>query len=346
VPDKVKALPSVRNAELEAVLFEYIEPVVLLFKRGLRSFYVGSPIPGPEGVIEKYFVVSVTPKHLKRYFRQEADLRYLFAYPRERRYFTVEATEIHKATFSLEAFDGEVEDDWLPGPQFFAESHTSDYSLRSDGPVDLEVLNIDGNWELEDFGSLSRLMRDLYAFEDCMDKVANTNTQAKKVSKITEAFTGKPLRGGSGYRSLFGDLVACQERDDRFDLKRIKYASPGQIELTGQAQLFDAIEAKVRNFVLRRHELRDAYNMFHKYMSDAGLLEIQNSLPQVSPTQMGELKARSQRLLEQMNMPIFEELHVLTENNVIKTAKVTLAIYRRFKSASEFFVQGRVHYPD
>lgn len=342
--EKQKKPPMV-YAKFETVLFEFIEPLVVLLQRG-KSFYVGTAMPAVGGFVDQFFVVSVTPKYLKRYLREENDLRYLFLSAQHRRFFTMKSSEIGKQRALLTPFEGEAEEDWLPEAQFFASSHTQTYAMKTVGSVDKETLIIDGNWEMEDFGSFSRKLRDLYAFEDSLTKIANDNVPPKLQSKIRKAFTGKPFRGGSSYVNFFYDLVSAQPREDRFDLSKIKYASPGHIELAGKGAIFDVLENRIENFVQNQNRLRDKYNEFHKFMSESKLLDVQAAPQRIPPTQSDELEALSKSLLEDMTMDFFDRLYELAEGNIVNTAKITLALYRRLRSASTYFAQGRVKYGD
>lgn len=342
--DQVKTSMAIRP-KLEAILFEFMEPLVVLLKRG-KSFFVATGMPSEMGPVEEFLVVSVTPKFLKRYFREECDLRFLFVSAQNRRFFKMSIEEVANDKPKLVPYEGEVKDDWLPDAQFFASAHTAEYLPLNVGPLDKETVNIDGNWEMEDFGSFSRKLRDLYAFEDSLYKAANSSTPPKVHSKIKNAFTGKPFRGGSSYGNFFNDLVLAQSREDRFDLSRIKYASPGHIELVGKGSIFDAIEDKIENFVDNQGVLRTKYNEFHKYMSDAKLLEIQGDAIRINAEQRDKIEWYSRDLLSALKMDRYDLLFELSEKGVVSTAKISLALYRRVNAASAYFAQGRAIYPD
>ena len=330
-------------AKFEEVLFEFIDPLVVLLKRG-QSYYIGSAMPEEEDGSFQFLVVSVTPKFLKRYFREENDLRFLFIAAKSRRFFTMDQNQIGKVKAKLVPIEGEVKEEWLPDPQFFASSHTASYLPEHSISFETETLHIDGNWEMEDFGSFSRKLRDLYAFEDSLKKNLDSNVHSKTKEKIRGAFTGKPFQGGSSYVNFFSDLVAAQPREDRFDLKKIEYASPGKILLSGKGDIFDSIEAKVENFVANQRSLHDKYLEFHKYMSDAGLLDIRAVRLQPNADQAQKIENYSRGLLISLKMDLYANVYELSERNLVNTAKITLALYRRLRAAAVYFAQGRVKY--
>lgn len=335
--------PASIYAKFETVLFEFIEPLVVLLKRG-KSFYIGSAMPANDGIVEEYFVVSVSPKFLKRYLNEDCDLRYLFLSAQNRRFYRLRIEELSKKKVKLDGFEGIPDDDWLPEAQFFASCHTEEYYSINFGPVEKETLRIDGNWEMEDFGSFSRKLRDLYAFEDSLVKIVDSNSSESIVAKIKSAFTGKPFKGGSSYVNFFRELVSVQPREERFDLSRIAYASPGHIELAGKGEIFGALESRIENFVANEGILRNRYNSFHKYMSDAYLLDIQRTTSEISSVQKDKIELFSRHLLDGMDMNLFDSLHELSEYNIVNTAKITLALYRRMHSTSRYFAEGRVAY--
>lgn len=344
MPKKIeKSSVSKMNVKLESVLFEFIETLVLLYKHA-QSYYIATAMPIVDGIITDYFVVSVTPEALGRYLREECDLRFLFVSARQRRYYILAASELGNEKVELASYEGDPEETWLPEAQFFASSHTNPYRASSLDSVDKKTLQIAGNWEMEDFGSFSGKFRDLYAFEDALNKIENSNLAQKIQKKIKAAFNGKPFRGGSSYVNFFRDLVSAQPRDERFDLRSIKYASPGQIELAGKGNLFDTLEARIENFVSNQGSLRNNYNEFHKYMSVSKLLEIQGVQTVPSKMQCDNLDSLSKSLLVEMKMDIFSKIYELSESNALNTAKITLALYRRLHSAADYFAQGRIAY--
>jgi len=336
--DKIKV-------NFEVVLFEFIEPLVLMLKKK-NSYFVASAMPADNGFVEKYIVVSVLPETLKKYMHEECDLRFLFKYARNRRLFTMLASELENEECTLIAQNGEPEEDWLPDPQFFSSSHTGAYFQSNTSPVTTEVLKIAGNWELEDFGLLSRKFRDLHAFMDSLLTLDDPNAPSGLKKKIQDAYTGKSFIGGFSYVNFFTDLVAVQPRDERFDLNKIYYASPGEIELTGKPDLFENIQEKITNFVSKESEIRENYNNLHKYMSTEKLLDTQGVQLFINENMREKIQFFTVSLLESMGVNSFKQIHDLSDKSAINTAKIALAIYRRLRSASEYFAQGRVAYAE
>lgn len=332
-----------RKIKFEAVLFEFMEPLVLLYKAG-RSFYIASALPSDSGFVQEYLVVSATPKYLKRYFREEFDLRYLFASAQHRKFFKMDSAQISKATASVVEFNDDVSEEMLPAPQFFASSHSGKYGEFSSKHDALESLLIDGNWEMEDFGTFSSRYRDIYSFEHSLLRLADKSTPAIEADKIRNAFKNHSLRGGGSYVNLFRDLVNVTPANDQFELKRVQYASPGKIELNGNGQIFDLVEKRIKSVVSDGKRLHRLYWNLYSFMSEKGLLDVSKAAPKVRNAELQKIDSKTQELLSALNLEIYSEIKALSEHNEVNAAKISLAIYRRLKSASSYFAEGRAMY--
>lgn len=337
--------PSVKtkNLKFETILFDFIEPIVILYKAG-KSYFVASALPSDVGYVEEYLVVSVTPKFLKRYFREENDLRFLFASAPNRSFWKMSASEIGKDTAKAKKFSDTITEDMLPDAQFFSSSHTHSYLEMERTYSALETLFIDGNWEMEDFGSFSRKYRDLYAFEESINKLNSANTPGAEKDKIGEAFKGHTLQGGGSYVGLFSELLNNLPKAERYDLKRVEYASPGRIELQGKGDVFDALEERIKNMVSNSQVLHDAYCRLRQFMSKTKLLDISTPVTTVSQTTKDRVEIDTKALFSALGLDLYDTIFRLTGGNAVSTAKISMAIYRRIKQAASYFSQGRIAY--
>jgi len=334
---------SYKNLKFEVVLFDFIEPLVALYKSG-KTYYIASALPSDAGYVEKYLVVSVTPKIFKRYLREEYDLRYLFASAPHRKYFTLEAKMMGLTGAKVKSFNGEPTEEMLPDPQFFASSHTANYKEATQKHFALETLFIDGNWEMEDFGGFSRKYRDLYAFEESMEKLSSPSTVGTTKQKIRDAFIENTLNGGGSYVNLYSSLLKAHPREERYDLKSVQYASPGEINLQGKGQTFDTIEKRITDYLSNRTTIDTLYRNLHKFMSDSKLLDVSTVTPSISKPVYDRLHKETNELFSQLGLDLFETISELTQKNIANTSKVAMAIYRRTNSAAMYFAQGRVAY--
>lgn len=329
-----------RFLKLEQVLFEFMEPILILFKSGNTHFFA-SALPSKKGFIEEYLVVTTTPKIFKRYFRNDVDLRFLYESNPYRSFYKISAADLGKDKVKAVPFDNEVTEEMLPDPQLFATSHSAEYKPMARKHDALETLYIDGNWEMEDFGNFSSRYRDIYSFEQAIEKLKEEKTSIKEKKKITVAFQGNTLHAGGSYVSFFKDLSSVIPANEQYDLARVQYASPGKIELNGTGRIFDSIEIHVKNMISNDRNIRIAHNELRESMSKYGFLEISQTQNEARGQEAVTIKRLTLKLLSEMNSGIYDVIYEATGKSVVSTAKISLALFRRIRAASMFFAEGK-----
>lgn len=335
-----EAKPRARTAKFELALFEFIEPVVLLYK-STKSYFVGTARPSELGYVNEYFVVSVTPKIMKRYFRQECDLRYLFVSAPGRNFFSVKAEHAFANAVRLVPWTQEISEEVLPDHQFFASSHTREYLPMQAKDTALESLFIDGKWEMEDFGELSTRYRDVYSFEQAVAKMYDASVSKGQKEQIIGAFRNLTLHAGGSYVGFFRDLLKAIPANERYGLASVKYASPGQIDIRGKGEIFDALELRITK-IINNPDLRKKYSQLYDLMSQSGLLEVaeRSHRPDVDLEQ--RIESMTKDLLSAIGLNIYDLLVHSFGADTTNAAKIALAVFRRFRSVSAFFEEGRV----
>lgn len=330
--------------KFEAILFEFVEPMVVLYKAG-KTFFVGTALPSNVGYVTDYLLVTVTPKIFKRYAREDVDLRYLFVSSPSRTFWNLKASELGKPRVQVQSVDeSTIVEEMLPESQFFASSHSSEYAEINHNHGSEETLFIDGNWEMEDFGSFSRKFRDLYSFEDSLNKFQDNNTPQTQKKRIIGAFQNNTLHGGGSYVGLFGDLTRSIPANDRYELKKVQYASPGEIRLQGKGTIFDALENHIKNMVGSEHIVHGLYKNLYDFMSKKKLLDVSHPVINITQQDRSDIENRTKDLFLGMGFSCYDTIDQLTKKDKINNAKISLALYRRLKEASSYFAEGRASY--
>jgi len=318
--------------------------MVVLYKSG-KTFFVGSALPSDVGYVTEYLLVTVSPKIFKRYAREDVDLRYLFVSSPSRTFWKLKASDLGKDKVSVVSVDSSrIVEDMLPEAQFFASSHTHEYEQINQRHGSEETLFIDGNWEMEDFGSFSRKFRDLYSFEDSLNKIRDKSTPAAQRKRIQGAFQHNTLYGGGSYVGFFGDLTRSIPANDRYELKKVQYASPGEIKLQGKGNVFDALEAHIKKMIGSEYSINELYKSLYDFMSKKKLLDVSGSVTRASPSDEKIIEERSKILLSGMGFDCYDVIDNLTEKNKTNNAKISLSLYRRLKEACAYFAEGRASY--
>lgn len=306
-----------------------------------KSKFVALAVPSATDSL--FLVTSVTPDNLKAYLSEVVDLRFLFTYPHKRRsyYCTIEDPE----NIVLESHDQAISNAHLPDRGFFARCHTHEYE-PDQAPTGVERLLLDGQWELADFARFQAKFADIYAFVAALKKVVSPLSDRDVLDAVQRAFLGKPLRGGSSYGSLFNDLTYLIPQYERLRLKRIKKASPGEMELRGSSELFSETQEHVERYLMTRGVADPIYKALYTLLQQNNLLKLDVARYSGSKVLSESIFELSRNLATVHDMPDFDAVYRLCANNELAAGKVVLAFHRRIEGAAEFFAQGRVAFTD
>lgn len=305
-----------------------------------RSKFIAVAVPDESDT--RFVVTSVTPDHLKAYLAEVVDLRYLFTYPHKRSSFYCHIVNFTDK-IQLTRHDAQIQDDHLPERGFFSRFHTHEF-VEEPIPEGSEVLKLDGQWELFDFARFQAKFSDIYAFLAALKNVIDGTVEERIRSGIRGAFLGKPLKGGGSYGSLFSDLSYFVPSNEKLSLRRIKKASPGEMELRGEAKLFDETEVHVINYLQNRSAIEPAYKALHGLLHTNNLLRLDVAKFESNTPIGAQILALALSLAQLHKMPNTKEIHTLCGSNALATTKVVLAFHRRVEGAAEFFAQGRVSF--
>lgn len=339
--------PGKINVRIEANLFEAGIPLVVLLSKKAGSgnqHYIACAIPDESGDLDYYFAVFVGRQHLIRYFNEQCDLRFLFAFAPGRKYFTLKSLmPSSKGTVAMEEFQGSVGEDLFPDGQFFATAHTSKYGM-SDVVGKEQRLLIDGHWDMQEFGAFYQKFADLYSYGQALDYIRNQDST--KVAQVHKAFSSKPFKGGSSYMGFFNDLLEIIPPKERPSLEGIEYHSPGYVDLRGKDQILDGVKDSVELFLARADEIQKAHDNLRGFMSKSRLLSITGGLREVNSEVLKELLQLTSTFFELLPVSGKDQLKSLTKENPVVHAKVGLALFRRLRATAHFFAQGRLTYPE
>src|SRR5690606_7887859 len=139
------------------------EPQVLALQSG-KTMILAVAIPDSDEASAMFLATSVRPKHWEEYLDSSVDLRFLFTYPRNRTLYYFNLMAMTEAmVVVMTPFEGSPPEEHLPLPRIFATDHTTEFErpVRASGS---EILVIDGDWEMPEFGQFYQKYSDIYAF--------------------------------------------------------------------------------------------------------------------------------------------------------------------------------------
>lgn len=333
------------RARLDAVLFETdVAEVALLSRKqgkGVQHF-VACAIPDSDGFVDYYLAVLVVRAHLDKYFNEQCDLRFLFTYAGGKKFYKFESLiDADKGMTVLEEYTADVSEVMLPDSRFFASAHTSNYGL-SDIASGEQRLLIDGNWDMQEFGTFYQKFSDLYSYEQAIRYVVDGVTS--KTSGVLTAFRTKPFKGGSSYVGFFSDLIGLIPFRERPALDGIVYHSPGHVDLRGNDEILDSVQESIEAFLKDIERIMVAHDNLKGFMSKSGLLRVTGRSAPPTNEVLNMLRELSSTFFSVLPIRGKDQLLELTNGNIIVRAKIGLALYRRLRVTAQFFAQGRLSF--
>ena len=223
-----------RSAIYVRTLVYMDEPHLLLlksFKTNVIALAVASP---PEEA--KFIATTVSGRDLEAYIDGHVDLRYLFTYPSQRSTYTFNLMKMVDNKVMMSPFEGKIPEQDLPSPRFFSTSHTEE-SEDLAGPTHTQKLEVDGEWDMPDFGEFYSRYSDVYYFLSASHAFTDENVDTEKRRAIKKAFAQTPFKGGFSYVNFYATLPAAVPRSERLRMDRIKYESPGYVDVNGDSEL-------------------------------------------------------------------------------------------------------------
>lgn len=333
-----------RSASYDATLVYVDEPQVITLLAS-KTRIVAIAIPDEDHDKSMFLATTVKEYDWKKYLSGTVDLRYLFTYPKVHSLYCFDLYEMSENKVMMTPFEGVIEERFLPLPRFFSTNHTSDYD-GDERATDKEQLFIDGEWELQDFGQFQQKYADIYAFVIATDTWMSRDAEQAAKRRIKDAFMDRPFKGGFSYVHLFRDLNDNVPPGEQLNLSKIKYASPGTVEILGKEKAFENIHIIIPNFLERRNSIEEKYNRLMRYLSDNRYIQMDGDrYPKGDPTE-GFMKESAQALANEMQAPDFDAVWDLTDENALVASKVVLSFYRRLRDAATYFAQGRIAFDE
>ncbi|WP_144441563.1 hypothetical protein [Bradyrhizobium sp. CCGE-LA001] len=271
------------------------------------------------------------------------DLRYLFTYPATRAEFTFDLMKMTDNKVMMVPFEENIPEEWLPSPRFFCTSHTED-DPESENPRDEQMLTVDGEWDMPDFGEFYSKYSDVYYFLSASHSFTDETVDLEKKKAIKKTFVHTPFKGGFSYVHFYGMLPAVVPRSERLRMDKIKYESPGYVNVNGDAETFLETKSIIKSFLENRIVLRKLYSDFYDFLSKRRYLAMaaEDFLP--ADVSFAYIDGTATSLAEKMSLPNIDISKSLTEGNPLAFAKIVLSLYRRLDDASKFFAQGRMNF--
>ncbi|EJK83520.1 hypothetical protein [Rhizobium sp. AP16] len=341
---KLPKIPRKRKAEFSTTLIYADEPQLILL-RDRKVPIVAIAVPDDNPTKMMFLAVSVPQRDWQAYMDGNCDLRYLYTYRSDRLFYLFDLLSMVDNQISMQPFTEPLPERYLPEARLFSTYHTEEIAVE---PLasDEEVLVVDGEWDMPEFGNFYQRYTDVYAFIAALKNWKNAGLATTARASIGKTFREKPFQGGFSYVHFFQELTEKLQRTQRIGLEKISYASPGTVEIRGEDELFTEMQAIIPNFLSSRPDISRQYNSIYKYLSENKYLK-QSVETYIHIDAVDDfINAEVKKLSVLMTAPDFDTVAQLTDHHPLATAKVIMSFYRRLDDASAYFAQGRVSFTD
>ena len=316
---------------LEKILLSYEIPLVVLAKSGSGDWFLGVNYEDAQ-IGHKFYFSRIKTEHLKLLYAEKIDVHYV-------------VTKLHKGKYELGELWGkvgeefktkraaEIDPDFLPEPGMFIPGHAQ-VSLNSD----YKVVEIDGRWEISDLRKFSDLVQDCYSFGFAL--LGATGNAAQQ--KIDSLFHKHPWRGGFSSVNFFKELYKNIPQEDRAGIRKIDYASPGEIKFYMNGDVADSIRELVLDINDEDSSAQESYKAARNFLQTRNWLsksDMDIALSEADLTELTELLRTSCEAfgLEEHS----EHILALASGDPLSAVKIVLAYFRRLQGLADYVATGK-----
>jgi hypothetical protein len=335
------------EAKFVGTLVYLDEPQVVLLDRGDDAKIIAVAIDKP-GLDYPFLGAEISYNQLVNYQRELVDLRNLFLVPRWRTWYIFDLAAVNDAgMLPLKRADKAEyrNEEYLPSPQFFARNHTHELVDLPTAILATQRYNIDGTWLPTDLSVFFARINDLYSFFLGIQKFNSSHTTMEQKKRFIRAFSDHPLRGGSSYVGLYGDLKGLVSFEERLAMGGIEKKSPGYVDIEGKSEILDWVIGALHVYARNTEEISSRYRILRGYLSKMKLLKADPDKLDLNSPVASQIKKYGEELAQSLGVE-YASIEKLTGNHILLSAKILLSHYRRLERYNLFFVEGRVQWPE
>ena len=205
---------------------------------------------------------------------------------------------------------------------------------------------LDKDWSLEEFTVFTRLYFQNYSFIYCLETIGNSDILQQEF-KLKNVLKNYKLRSGLSYVNIYSILKDQINKNEKPDVKSIKYASPGWIELYLNYEVALEIAKAMTIFLTSTATVTLAYKKLYKIFIDLHHLRKEKRNTSLS------LDIEQVKLVNQLNNELakglgYSNLNKLNENtkDIEETSKLLMAHYRRMNKMADYVRKGKADFPE
>lgn len=203
-------------------------------------------------------------------------------------------------------------------------------------------VEMDGRWNLKDLYEFPHAYMQVYAFAYAFD----TGLPAVDADRINYALESYPWAGGYSVVNIYSVLQSQVGPRSKPDIKEIRYASPGWIDLIlhlhPAVKVAGAVAAIASSMAATTKAYAAVQDVLYKISARSKRARIESI--QLTRLEVEELLKLNEELAKAMKFSDIEGLEARTQNPHV-TAKLLSAQYRRLKKLATFVTQGKAKLP-
>lgn len=198
------------------------------------------------------------------------------------------------------------------------------------------TVNIDGRWSLDDLATFSAKYNQCYSF---IYSISPTVAEQEDILQIYKVY---PWRGGYSTVHFFRQLYVRTPKDDRPEVRQIKYASPGFILLAQVASAAAVLAGIIITVAKSAERVSAAYTQIRKDMADRRLTQINLKKAEAEAVreeietlreQMQFVEESLQWFSSELGIPeeLLDVLNKRSGEEPLAQLKMLLSLYRRIE---------------
>src|SRR5690606_30158986 len=160
---------------------------------------------------------------------------------------------------------------------------------------------LDKNWSLEEFTVFTRLYFQNYSFIYCLENSDDSNILQQEF-KLKNVLKNYKLRSGLSYVNIYSILKGQINKNEKPNVKSIKYASPGWIELYLNYEVAIEIAKAMTIFLTSAATVTLAYKKLYKIFIELHHLRKEKRNASLS------LDIEQVKLVNRLNIELAKEL--------------------------------------
>ncbi len=215
--------------------------------------------------------------------------------------------------------------------------------MRDSLRVGRERLGLDGDWSLQDLSDFCRTYLQLYSVLYSIFPPVLSSLNDEELERLRYTYGAFPWRGGYSAVDFYESLRRFIPKDDRPIVRRVRYESPGFIELGLVVGVALSIKTIVKAVTTSIRDINGAYNDIYKGMQQRKLTDIDVKRRQMELThdQLRFAREAQEQFGELISLDNVAELERLASNEVV-SPKVMLSVYRRARALSKDEREGKL----